>query len=211
MLPDPKKVANVIKGVFKSPQERQQESEIKRDVQIRTSKAHLRRHIAQQKDLERRLTGLAKRALSLNDEDRFRQAGSQILWTRKDIQRWEGYLLSLELLEARRDQAKASVDLLQAIKTMSESLNELSKPENMNEFQTELETGLARASNLEERMSIMMETLDSTLSGDTNTDEDALKHLETSLSEEIAGKEAAAFDPQIEEGLRKVRAELGKQ
>lgn len=212
MLPDPKKVARVLKDTFfKTAEERQDEKELNRDVQMRLAKARLRRHIAQQHSMAQRLTDLARRALALNDETRFRQVGRQLLWTRQDIRRWEQYLLSMEILEARRDQARASVDLIQAIKAMSASLAEMAGPENLAEVQRELEQGLARAASLEERMKVMMEALDATLESQSPVKEDALEGLESDLLEEIRHQEAAAFDPEIEEGLRRIRLELERQ
>jgi len=212
MLPDPKKVAKFInRTLFKSPEERREEAELDRDVQVKMGKARIRRHVAHQNDMLARLTALAKRALALSDEARFRQVGRQLLWTRDDIQRWEQYLLSLEVLEARRDQVRASGDMLTAVKAMSASLSELAAPAQIAEMQRDLEEGLARASSLEERMEIMMEVLDSTLSGDLRVDEGALERLEASLTEEVASQETVVFDRQIEEGLQKIRSELGQE
>ena len=209
MLPAPKKVADTIKkALFQSPEERRQEKEINRDVQIRMGMARLRRHIAHQKEMLERLTDLAKEALRINDEARFRQVGKQLLWTQRDIARWEKNILSLELLAARREQVRASVDVLQAVKTMSESLTELAGPEQTASFQLELEKGLAQATSLEERMEVMMETMDSALGAELPADEAALKDLEASLSEKVAGEESASFDHEIEEGLRSIRKEL---
>jgi hypothetical protein len=59
-------------------------------------------------------------------------------------------------------------------------------------------------------MEIMMEMMDSTLSADLQVDESALEKMEAGLVEEVAGQEAAAFDREIEDGLRKIRAELEK-
>lgn len=211
MLPEPKKVAKFIKKAFRSAEERRQEMEFDRDVQVRMGKTRLNRHIAKQKQMSLRLRRLAKRALEINDQARFRQAGRQLLWTQRDLGRWEKYLLSLELLEARRDQVKASVELIQSIKAMSESLNELAEPGQIGELQRELEVGLARASNLEERMAVMLDVMDSTLSADMLIEEDGLTALEEGLSEEVAGEEAAAFDREIEEGLRQIRKELEEE
>ncbi len=208
MLPDPEKVARMIRRVFRSAEERRQEAELDRDVQVRMGRAKLQRHIQNQKKMALRLKGLAKRALAINDEARFRQVGRQLLWTQTDIQRWEGYLLSLELLQARRDQAKASVELIKAIKATSESLAAMAGPQNVAELQRELETGLAHASNLDERMAIMMDLMDSTLASDMVVEEDRLEDLETSLTDEVIREEASDFDREIEAGLRKIRQEL---
>ena len=211
MLPEPKKVARLIKKAFRSAEERRKEAEFDRDVQVRMGKTRLKRHIAKQKQMSLQLRRLAKRALEINDQARFRQAGRQLLWTQRDLGRWEKYLLSLELLEARRDQVKASVELIQSIKAMSESLNELAEPQRIGELQRELEEGLARASNLEERMAVMLDVMDETLSADMLTEEEGLLGLETALSDEVAGEEAGAFDRQIEEGLRQIRKELEEE
>jgi len=209
MLPTPKKVADTIKKtLFQTPEERLQEAELKRDVQIKLGKTRVRRHIAHQKDMVQRLTAFAKQALKINDEARFRQVGKQLLWTQQDILRWEKYVLSLELLESRRDQVKSSVEILQAVKAMSESLADIAGPEQVANLQLELEKGLARASSLDERMAIMMEVMDSTLGTDMVVDETALADLESSLAEKVASEEMAAFDSEIEAGLRDIRREF---
>jgi hypothetical protein len=209
MLPTPKKVADTIrKTLFQSKDERQQEKEAGRDVQVRMGMAHVRRHILHQKEMERRLTAYAKEALRINDEVRFRQVGRQLLWTQQDVRRWEKYLLSLELLNARRDQVKSSVEILQTLKAMGDSLNDLAGPEQLSNWQTELEKGLARATSLDERMEVMMDTMDSALESDVPVDDNSLHELENSLSEKVAGEEASAFEGQIEAGLRNIRKEL---
>lgn len=208
MLPDPKDVAKTINRIFRNREERQQDVEFNRDVQVRMGKTRLKRHLANQKNMVIRLKALAKRALSLNNETKFRQVGRQLLWTQQDIQRWEQYLLSLEVLEARRDQARASVDLIKSVKAMSDSLSDLAAPGQMSELQRDLEEGLARASSLEERMAVMMDVMDSTLTADMVVDESALTDLEDGLTDEIAQQEAAMFDEEIEASLSKIRDEL---
>ena len=212
MLPTPKKVADTIKKkLFQTPEERLQEAELNRDVQLRVGKTRLKRHITHQNDMLLRLTALAKQALQINDETRFRMVGKQLLWTQKDIVRWEKYLLSLELLEARREQVKSSIDLIQAVKAMSDSMSDLSGPEKIADLQLELEKGLAKASSLDERMEIMMEMMDSALGADIPVDESALADLETDLSEKVASEESVKFDREIEDGLRSIRKALEEE
>ena len=208
MLPEPEKIARIIKGIFKTAKERRQEAEMEREVQVRMSKARLQRHIQKQKKMAVRLRSFAKRALAINDDARFRQVGRQLLWTQKDILRWEKYLLSLEILQARRDQANASVELIDAIKAMSESMTEMAGPQDMAELQRELETGLAKASTLNERMEVMMEVMDATVSADTLVEEDQLSDLKANLTEDVVREEASEFDREIEDGLRQIRKEL---
>jgi hypothetical protein len=211
MLPDPKKVAKTLTKLFQSQAEKQQEAERGRDVQIRMGKTRLQRHLTKQKRMAARLKELAKRALALNAEARFQQVGRQLLWTQGDIRRWEQYLLSLEILEARRDQVKASTELITAIQAMSASLQALDGPQQVGELQHEIEAGLAKAGNIEDRLGLMMDMLDETLGAGTLVDETDLTNLETVLTDEVAAQEAAAFDPEIEAGLRKIRTELQKE
>jgi polyribonucleotide nucleotidyltransferase len=208
MAPEPKKVARVIRKLFRSGAERREEEEQERDVQIRMGKTRIRRHIGQQQEMVRRLTALARQALKLSDEGRFKQVGRQLLWTKKDIERWEKYLLSLEMLEARRDQVRASVDLISSVKAMTESLGALSQPEQVGDLQREMEQGLARASNLEERMDLMMGMMDETLAAGMPADEESLSALQADLTGEVAQQERQNFDKEIEDGLSQIRQEL---
>lgn len=209
MLPNPKKVADAIRNtLMRSPEERRQEAENSRNVQIRMAKTRIRRHISQQNDMVLRLTALAKNALKIGDEAHFKQVGKQLLWTRQDIRRWEKYMLTLELLEARRDQARASVDMLQAVKAISESISEMAGPQNVAQMKGDLDQAMTKASSLNERMEIMMEMMDTTIGVDVQVDDQRLNELEDTLVESISEEEAASFDEQIQDGIARIRKEL---
>ena len=205
---NPKNVANAIKNAMKTPEERRQAAEQQRSQQLRIAKNRLSYHVVKQKDMVIRLTVLAKRAISLNDDANFKKIGRQIIWTRNDIQRWERYMLSLEMLEARYDQVRASVELLTAVKSMTDSLSDAAAPEKIGELQSNLEQGLAKAANLEQQMGMMMEIMDNTLAGDMKVDSSELSDLQTTLTGEVAQQESSAFDPEIEELRQKIRREM---
>ncbi len=211
MAIDPKGVAKIIRDFIKPREERQQEVELERAVKVKMAKNRLRRHVNQQREMTARLTGLARQAISLNDDAAFKKIGRQIIWTNNDIRRWEKYILSLEMLEARHDQVKASSELLGAVKAMSDSLSDLAAPENMGELQVKLEQGLARASTLEQQMEVMMDIMDSTLAGDMQVEGQDLRDLEETLAGEVAQKEATAFDPELEQLRQKIRKEMANQ
>lgn len=210
MLPDPKKVAKKIDNLFKSKEEKLAERELNRDAQLKVSKSRIRKHISNQRDMVRKLTVLAKRALSLNDEGRFRQVGKQLIWARNDILRWEKYLLSLEMFEARREQAKASTEMLNAVKTVSESLSDVIPAQDNVEMARELQKGLEKASSLDERMEMMMEVMDATMEAGMSSDPTSLDGLRETLTDDIVREEAAQFDQEIEDQLRSIREELEK-
>ena len=184
---------------------------MERTIKIKTTKNRLRRHALEQKEMAARLINLAKKAISLNDETAFKKIGRQLIWTNNDIRRWERYMLSLEMLETRYDQVRASVDLLTAVKSMSEALSELDAPGKLGELQANLEKGLAKASNLEQQIEVMMDVMDGTLAGDMNVDPDELNELEKTLAGEVADQESSAFDPEIEQLRQKIKKEMSNQ
>jgi hypothetical protein len=204
-------MSSFLKNLFKSGEQRREENEINRDVKVRIGKTRIKRHILHQQQMEIRLMDLGRKALALEDDARFKQVARQLLWTRADMSRWEKYILTLEVLEARREQVKASVDLLQSVKAMSESMIDLTGPEQAAQLQTQLQQGLARAESLDERMSIMMEMMDSTLEGGMPNEDSAVNDLEKMMREQNAQGQTASYDKEIEDGLRKIREEMKSQ
>jgi hypothetical protein len=191
-------------------EDQQAENEMEREIKIRQGKASIRRHIRNQQKTMDRLWKLGKKALSLGDDAQFRRIGKLYLQAQEDISRWERYLLTFETLEARRDQAKATTNFLEAMKALNESLMETTSPQAMAQMQQDLAEGLARAETLEDRMAVMLELTDEALLGDEALSETDLSDLREMMGAEVVQEEADAFDARIEEGLRKIREEMEK-
>ena len=160
--------------------------------------------------MERKLWGLGKQAIQLGDERQFRQIGSQIIWTQNDITRWERYLLSLETLEVRRDQARLTGDFMGSLEAMSESLLAGLSSQSMGEIQQKLEEGLARAQDLDERLSLFMEMAEDAFYDVEFGGEQALGELQATMRSEAELDAANEFDAQIKAGLEKIRQEMSK-
>jgi hypothetical protein len=209
MLPEPEDVAKFLKRtVLKGKKQRAREAELQRDIQVRTAKGRIQQHINHQREMVLRYKELARKALSLNDEARFQQAGGQLLAAQKAITTWEKYLLSFELLESRREQVQATAELMKAVQAVGESLTSLAEPMLADDLQIQLEQGLAQASSLDERMQVMMGMVDTALQVDVPAESEDLGALENSLLSDIQTKEAAAFDPEIENALAEIRKSL---
>ena len=208
MLPDPKDVARGIRFLFRSKEEKQRAVEIERDVKLRSGKKQISAHINRQREMIPRLRGLARRALAMGDESRFRQIGKQLLWTEQDITRWEKYTLTLDLMEARRDQVRASASLVSTVRVMTDSMAELAGTTQVAQLQQELDRSLAQAESMDERITIMMDRMDATLSEGIPLDEGSLETLRDELGEEIVAQESGQFDREIEAGLEAVRSQL---
>ena len=190
---------------------RRQEKEMERDIKARQAKKRVSRYIEKQRQMERKLWTLGKRAVQLGDERQFRQIGKQIVWTQDDVARWERYLLSMETLEARRDQARVTGEFLGSLQAMSESLLAGVTTESMVDIQKNLEMGLERAQGLEERLSLFMELAEDTFYDVDVWDERKFDDMQSAMLTEAETDEADRFDTQIEAGLKQIREEMRKR
>src|SRR3990172_1375268 len=93
--------------------------EADRDAAVRRGKVLVTRHVEKQRAAAARLWDLARRALRIDDRTQFEQIARQYVWTIEDIRRWERYGLSIEALEARRDQARGVADFMDAVSSVS--------------------------------------------------------------------------------------------
>ena len=191
--------------------ERQKKQEYERDFQVRQGKKRVQRYIDQQKQVERKLWALGKQALKLGDDIQFEMIGKQIIWTQNDINRWQRYQLSLETLEARRDQARMTGDFMQSLKAMSESLLVGINSESLGDIEQNIDAGLTRVKDLEERMDLFMEMAEYTFIDIERSDRYKLKEMEGNMRREAEMDEANTFDAQIAAGLEKIRKEMGKE
>ncbi|MBN1954845.1 MAG: hypothetical protein JW900_07320 [Anaerolineae bacterium] len=206
-----------MKGVLKTAEEvlswfeeRQARKEAERDARIRQGKLSIQKHIDHQQRMARKLWELGKRALRLGDEAQFRRIGALYLQTQEDVGRWQRYQLTFETLEVRRDQAQATVEVLGAMKAMSESLAQAAPSQSMERLQQNLAEGLSRAESLEERMAVMLELTDETLLSGAPSSEPQMSELREMMGIEAAQEEEAMFDSRVEEGLRRIREEMEK-
>ncbi len=209
MLPEPEDVAKMLKRtLFRTKKEKAQQIENQRDAQVRAGKTRVMEHVQRQKQMLVRYRTLASKALSLNDENRFRQAGSQLLATQHDIARWEKYLLSFELLESKRDQVRAGAEMLEAVMALSASLESLTDPKKLSAMEKDIERGLEKADEMTGHLETVMDKVDGAISAESTVDESALEALEKDLIGEIQSDEAAGFDKEQEIALNKLRNEL---
>lgn len=208
MLPDPKDVASGIKHLFRSKEEKRNAVELGRDLKLAEGKRRITAYIARQREMIPRLRGLAKKALAMGDEARFQQIGKQIIWTEDDIARWDKYSLTLDILESRRDQARASADLIGAVRVMTESMSDLTGPGQVSQLQQQLDKSLEQASAMDEGITGMMEGMDAAMARSIPADENALEKLRESLGDEIVSQGAGQLDKDLENGLNNLRSRL---
>lgn len=196
--------------MFKWLERRRQEKEFERDVKVRQAKRRILRHVEKQRETEQKLWRLGKRAIQLGDQKQFEQIGKQILWTRDDVDRWERYLLNMETLEARRDQVRATGEFMQSLQAMADSLLTGAKPQDMARIQQDIEMGLARAQDVNERLTLFMEMADDMFYDAETSQPEALAEIQTAMAQDAELDEGSQYDAQIEAGLAKIREQLKK-
>ena len=194
-------------GFFKSKQQKAQE----RADKLREGKVRIKRLIEKQRVMAKRLWELAKRALALDDQGQFKQLAKRYIITLQDIRRKERYLLTLESLEAQLDQARTSVEFMEALKGLTGTITDLAGPQNVAAMQREVETGLARAESLSDKLDVLMElATDSVYSADAELSDDKLKELEIAMNGESAPEQGqgSSYDVKIEEALKKIAEDM---
>lgn len=204
-------------GVLDWFENRRRTREIERDMEARRGKIQVRRHIDRQKQMAKKLYQLGRRALQLGDERQFQVLGKQYLWTLQEIKRGERFLLTIEAIEARRDQARAIAEFLNSVQAMSKSILAVSDPKRLAQHQRELELAIARAEDMEQRLDLILEMTDETVFASEMPDEElarSLKELEHEMLQAEATDEAGTaeeeLDSRIEAALRRIEEQMRK-
>ena len=194
---------------------RKREKEIERDMVARRGKATIQRYINKQKAASKELWNLGKEAVRIGDRRNFRQIMVQYLWTLDDVKRWERSLLTFRALEARKGQMRATGDFLQAIQSMSASILSAASPEEMVRSQQALEMGMARAQDMEERITMMLEMTDDAIFSPEGLDEEAvgerMAEFERAMTDEAEHEEGTELDSRIDETLKRIEQEMRRE
>jgi hypothetical protein len=212
------KILDMVADLADSIQRRGQEREMERELAARRGKLQVQRHIDRQREMARKLWELGKRALEVGEPAQFQQIGKQYLWTQADIKRWQSALLTLEVVEARRDQAKSFTEFTQALRSMSASILTAANPAELAKTQRDLELAVTGAQRLEESMDYVMDAAGRTVfaaEGQSNADQEAaLREMQRSMQQEAAAgtaqAAAAAPDDRIADGLKRIEEEMRK-
>lgn len=193
--------------LFKSKRQRQLEA----DIQVRQSKARIRRFIRNARQVQKRYWTLGKQSLRLGDREQFTQLAGAFVRTRQQGNQWERYLLQLETLSVRHDEVAATGDFIKGISTMTNSILRGVNPEKIAAMQERMGQALAKAEALEEVLAVAMESSAETVFASDELDEEQMEHLAEQMSSEAEAEEGAAYDERIAKGLEQIEAEMRKE
>ena len=194
----------MFKNLFKSKRQR----EIERDINIQRSLAQHKQQITKLTQHERQYMEKAQRAKKMGDLANFRQLCRLIAQTTNQRRAIESQLLHFETLIQTRDRAKLFGEFAKGMKAMSLSIRDTFQEFDTEEIMSDLETTLARTSQMESAMSMVLDRVSSATDLQTGG-EDAVSAED--IEKIISGQETAAsdsLDKEIEAGLKAIDQKL---
>jgi hypothetical protein len=189
---------------------RKQRKEFERRAEAKQGKRQIARHVETQKKRLRQYWELAKRAYRLGDRPTFTKIAKAIAATRQDVNRWERLMVTFELFEAQRDQARAGSEFMHAFDAMAKSMVISADPADMARIMAQADMALARADQMEDRLDDMMDMTDDTLAGLDEAHEGELAEIMSALQTEAEQETEPGFDQEIESVMKQIDESLKK-
>lgn len=194
----------MFENLFKSKRQR----EIERDINIQRSLSLYRQQIGKLTQHERLYMEKAQRAKKTGDTANFRQLCRLIAQTTNQRRAIESQLLHFETLLQTRDRAKLFGEFARGMKAMSHSIRDTFQEFNTEEILRDLDTALARSSQMENAMSMVLDRVSAATEPQTGG-EDAVSAEEI---EKIINTQADAasdsLDKEIETSLKAIEQTL---
>ncbi len=183
---------------------RKRRKEIERLVKFRQGKARIQQFIRKSNEAKRRYWKLGRKALELGDRAQFRQIAKAYLWTTKQIRQWERYLLMLETLEARRDQAASTTSFIESLQALSDSIMANADPGDLAKMQEKMEEALQRAATMEETLEAVMDSSADVIFPEVEESDEEIAGIERMMAKEIEEGAEGTLDEQIERGIEEL-------
>lgn len=156
-------------------------------TRFRQGKLRIQKFVQQLQKSANEYAQLAKRALQLDDEEQFRQLAAGYANAQESINRWERYLVKLNTLEMRQNEVEATRSFLQSIGALTNSIMKGASPEDVERVQQEMEQAVLQAEQLEESLSVAMDSAATELGRADSLDMETLKQLVASADVAATG------------------------
>ena len=195
--------------LFKSKEERR----IEREMAARKGVANFRRQIQQQEKHEGEYIKKAVRAKQLGDGRMLATLKAQIKRTHAMRYRFERGLLLLETAMQAKDQIESFETFGKSMSAISKSIEQAYGVTNLVKTQQQYEQAMAKASSMEERIDLFLESsFDAVQEVGEEEASAALSDadLDRLIDEKATKAEATTTDAEIEKGLKDIEKELGK-
>ncbi len=195
-------------GLFKSREERR----IERDMEVRKGLAAMKRQIKGLEKHEKDYLTKARRAKALGDEGQLKFLKGTLKRTAAQRRMLERQMLSLETAQQLKNQAEIHGQFARSMNAVSRAISDAFGSTDLEKTQKDFEKAAARADNMEQRMDLLLDMGEETLSAEPTVAEDGItdEELDQLIEGGATEKEGAAFDAEIAERLKKLDEELGE-
>jgi len=195
-------------GLFKSKEEKR----IEREIEIRKGLNHIRRQIKLLEKNEKSYLVKARRALQMGAGDQVSFLKGTLRKTITQRRLMERQLLSIETAIQIKDQVQAEAAFAKAMTAVSKSIAAGFKSVDLTRTQKEFEESMVKARTMEERIGFMLEMSRDSMLGDAGDEDDLVgdDEIDRLVEAEAAHEEKSEVDADIEDALREIRSELGK-
>ncbi len=195
-------------GLFKSKEEKR----IEREIEIRKGLNHIRRQIKLLEKNEKSYLVKARRALQMGAGDQVSFLKGTLRKTITQRRLMERQLLSIETAIQIKDQVQAEAAFAKAMTAVSKSIADGFKSVDLTRTQKEFEESMVKARTMEERIGFMLEMSRDSMLGDESGEEDLVSsdEIDQLVEAEAAHEEKSEVDADIEDALREIQSELGK-
>ena len=191
-------------------EKRRQTKEIQREVKFKQGLSRVRNYVQKCHQVQKRYWELGKRALKLGDREQFDNIAKAYLRTGDMISRWERSLIAMETVSVQRDQVKATGEFAKSMSSLSESMMDGAKPEDINRLQMSLEQALTKAQMLDETLAAVMDVTSDTIFSSEGLSEEALQQIEATMKGDVEHEETEDLDERIATGIRGIEEEMNK-
>ena len=197
-------------GLFKSRELREMETLLK----FRQGKSRITRFVQQAQQAAQRYWSLSKQAYQLGDQEQFRQLATGYVRTRESINRWERYLIKLDALELRRNEAASTGEFLKSVEAMTGSILRGANPEDISRMQMDLEKAILKTDALEQTLDIAMQAAGDSVTGVPELSDQVLKEMTLGMEQPSVNSEAEfeqSLDNRIVGALKEVEIQIRKE
>ncbi len=195
-------------GLFKSKEEKR----IEREIEIRKGLNHIRRQIKRLEKNEKSYLVKARRALQMGAGDQVSFLKGTLRKTITQRRLMERQLLSIETAIQIKDQVQAEAAFAKAMTAVSKSIAAGFKSVDLTRTQKEFEESMVKARTMEDRIGFMLEMSRDSMLGDDSGEEDLVSsdEIDRLVESEAAHEEKSEVDADIDDALREIQSELGK-
>lgn len=191
-------------GLFKSPEERR----IERDIKIRQGVRRIEKAIREQGKFQDEFIKNAQHARKIGDDPQYKFIRNSLKKTATIRKLLERQLLSVKNALLIKQQAEASADFAQSMGIMAAEIGRLFGETDLIKTQADWEKAMVQSQSMEERMNMFLDTVEDIAAQDVAASGAAAESVTDAEIDRLIDAEAEAEHQQELDKLASLRAEI---